>query len=217
MKIQRYLPGMPALADHPDLPAFALRHGQARWLLRQLRFGWHPPEPQLDSWLKHLRREGLPFAAGELGTGTGRDLAYRFPHLMELALALALKGSGLLDGELVRLLRHSRDQLREHFAVAWLDRAAHRGRPVTVTAAGEEHPLAVSGLFLRLWGIASNLPGAVIWSPLLLDPWQAIRGYATPAPRVHLRPPLALSALAEDVVRLAGEAPPIRRGRAKGG
>jgi hypothetical protein len=207
---------MPALEHHPDLPVFALRHGQARWVLRQLRFGWHPLEPQLDTWLKHLRREGLPFAPEELGIGTGRDLAYRYPHLMELALALALKGSGLLDGELVRLLRHSRDQLRGCFAVAWLDRAAHRGRPVTVTAAGEEHPLEASGLFLRLWGIASNLPGAVIWSPLLLDPWQAILEYATPAPRVHLRPPIALSALAQDVVRLAAEAPSIRRGRPKG-
>jgi len=33
---------------------------------------------------------------------------------------------------------------------------------------------------------------------------------------VHLRPPLALSALARDVVRLAAEAPLIRRGRPKG-
>ena len=61
MNIQRYLHCM-SFAGHPDLPAFALRHGQARWVLRQLRFGWHPGEPQLDSWLKYLRREGLPFA-----------------------------------------------------------------------------------------------------------------------------------------------------------
>jgi hypothetical protein len=89
LNIQHYLHRMPALADHPDLPAFALRHGQARWVLRQLRFGWHPDEPQLDSWLKYLRREGLPFAQDELGTGTGRDLAYLPVHRLGRAVRIS--------------------------------------------------------------------------------------------------------------------------------
>ena len=206
-----------AAAAAPDLPALALSHGQARWLLWRLRCGWHPSEAQLDAWLKFLRREGLPFAPDELGTGTGRNLTYRYPQLMELALALALKGSGLLDGELVRLIQASRDELREQFTQAWLQRASHRGKPITVTAPGEPHPLAVAGLFLQLWSEVEGVEaGVVLWQPLLLDPWQALVRYATPAPLVHLRPPLALSALARDVVRLAAEAPLIRRGRPKG-
>jgi hypothetical protein len=200
-----------------DLPALALSHGQARWLLSRLRCGWRPSEPQLDAWLKFLRRAGLPFTPEELGVGTGHNLVYGFAHVMELALALALKGSGLLDGELVRLIQASRDELRGQFAQAWLQRAGYRGKPITVTTPGEPHPLAVAGLFLQLWSEVEGVEaGAVLWQPLLLDPWQALVRYATPAPLVHLRPPLALSALAQDVVRLAAEAPPIRRGRPKG-
>jgi len=205
-------------AASPDLPALALSHGQARWLLRRLRCGWRPAEPQLDAWLKFLRRAGLPFTPEELGVGTGRNLTYRYPQLMELALALVLKGSGLLDGELVRLIQASRDELREQFEQAWLQRAGYQGQPITVTTPGEPHSLRVAGLFLQLWSeVAGVEAGVVLWQPLLLDPWQALVRYATPAPLVHLRPPLALSALAEDVVHLAEQAPPIRRGRPKAG
>lgn len=197
-------------------PRLALGHGQAVWLLCQLRCGWQPEPTQLDNWLKFLRRAGLPFAPAELGTGTGHNLTYRYPQLMELALALVLKGGGLLDSQLVQLIQDSRDELRAYFEAAWRERASHRGRPITVAAGDQEHPLRVQGLFLQLWVAADNLPGAVLWQPMLLEPWQALVEYATPDPQVHLRPPLPLSALAEDVVRLAAAAPAVRRGRPGG-
>ena len=80
------------------LPDFALTHGQARWVLAVLYGGTGRADMDLglDPYLKYLRREGLPFAADELGVGRGNRILYHYRHLMELAVAFYLKSQALL-------------------------------------------------------------------------------------------------------------------------
>ncbi len=61
-------------------------------------------DARLDSWLKYARRKGVPFWPNELGRGTGTNVVYRYQHVMELAVALALRAQGVLASDLLTLL-----------------------------------------------------------------------------------------------------------------
>ena len=98
-----------------------LSHGQVKWLLFRLFRDSTQSTSALDSYLKHLRRNGIPFTPNELGTGTGTNLIYRYANLMELVLAFYLKGKGMLKTEVVSQLVEGRETLRDVFLLAYLD------------------------------------------------------------------------------------------------
>ena len=93
---------------HPDpdimLSQFALSHGQVRGVLDELGLRVGDSEAQFDAWLKYVRRMGVPFYPHELGRGAGVNVVYKFHHVMELAVALALRTQGILPLHLLQLL-----------------------------------------------------------------------------------------------------------------
>lgn len=169
-------------------------------------------EQTFDSYIKSLRRDGVPFAHEELGVGAGHNLKYRYPHLIELAVALALRTQGILSRHIVGLLAQHRSIFRPLYRRAWLEREAGLGapRPVVIDKITQRR---FSGTYLDL-SLTYTAYGVLhIAEPRLLDPAQALDYFMAHHRTVYLRPPLPVSQYAEDVVRLTEHAPEIRRGR----
>ena len=59
-----------------ELPKLVLTHGQAIWVLSHMGFRTGDNTSAFNSYIKYLRRAGLPFAEEELGVGAGRNLMY---------------------------------------------------------------------------------------------------------------------------------------------
>ena len=208
------------------LTQIALSHGQARWVLRHFNMSASETDASFDALLKSLRRDGIPFASEETGRGAGHNLAYRFEHLMELALALAFRTQGILARDFVKLIAQNRLTLRVFFRRAYLERDKGLGEArrlyITANRPAEGDPMAqshhflsnISGTYLDLAFI--TLPGGGS-GPLklnLLGPQEAVLAFMSNYQNFYPRPPLPLSDIASDVVRLAlGPIPEFRRGR----
>src|SRR4051812_32040528 len=135
--------------DVPALDSIALSHGQARHVLWQLNGRPGDTEAAFDAWLKHLRREGLPFVPEELGRGPGVNVIYRYEHVLELAVAVALRAQAVLPGDLVRLLIGHRAELRPMYRQAYLERDIGLGAPVELHLADGRKLLTASGTYLE--------------------------------------------------------------------
>ena len=204
------------------LDRMALSHGQVRRVLAQLGLRSGDSEAQFDAWLKYVRRQGVPFYPNELGRGAGVNVTYRFYHVMELAVALALRTQGILPLDLLTLLMRQRPVLRPLYHQAYSEHDRGLGATLTLRCEGTADqqpaagaPMCVQGTFLDLQ--LDYLEGGTLTRlapPRLLGP----EGGDRPLQRRHSlhypRPPLPLSRIACDIVRLAKEAPELRRGRA---
>ncbi len=73
-----------------------LSHGQVRWVLRHLFDLGEDTDATFDSYLKFLRRHGVPFAKGETPGSPGVNVVYNYAQIMELAVALAIRRQGVL-------------------------------------------------------------------------------------------------------------------------
>ena len=212
--------------DDIALTQISLSHGQARWVLRHFNMSASETDASFDALLKSLRRDGIPFAPEETGRGAGHNLAYRFEHLMELALALAFRTQGILARDLVNLIAQNRDKLRAFFRRAYLERdtglGEARGLYITDQKPTDSDPMAqpheflvnISGAYLDLSLVM--LPGGMMGSFKfnLLGPQEAVKVFMMGHQNLYPRPPLPLSDIASDVVRLAsGPIPEFRRGR----
>ncbi len=190
----------------------ALSHGQSRWVLNNLGLHAGEDEQTFDSYIKSLRRDGVPFATNELGVGAGHNLTYRYSHLMELVVALALRTQGILSRHIVGLLAEYRSILRSHYRRAWLERDTGLGKPRKVVIdVGPERRF--SGAYLDLSLTYTSYGVLSVTEPRLLDPIQALDYYMAGHQSLYPRPPLPISQYAKDVVRLAEGAPEIKRGR----
>src|SRR5580700_1997343 len=199
------------MSDDADrIDRLALSHGQARWLLSYLGLHAGEDEQTFDSYIKSLRRDGVPFAGAELGVGAGHNLKYEYPHLMELAVAL--RTQGILSRHIVGLLAEGRSVLRSYYRRAWLERESGIGTPRHLLI-DERTPRRISGAYLDL-SLQYNSSGALLATePRLLNPVEALDYYMAGHQSVYPRPPLPISQFAADVVRLAENAPEIKRGR----
>jgi hypothetical protein len=198
--------------DALRIDRLALSHGQARWVLGYLGLHAGEDEATFDSYIKSLRRDGVPFAGDELGVGAGHNLTYRYSHLMELAVALALRTQGILSRHIVALLAQYRSTLRAHYRRAWLERNSGVGSPRTVVIDGNIER-RISGAYLDL-SLTYSAQGVLrVIEPRLLGPVTAFDYYMAHNQSVYPRPPLPISQFAEDIVRLAEGAPEIKRGR----
>lgn len=196
--------------QNPD--SIVLSHGQARWLLAEGLHLSDTSDSSFDSYLKFLRRGGVPFDPGETPGGPGINVIYRYHHLMEVVLALVLHRQAILKSDVVSLLVDMREDLRPLFRRAWLERASGLGASVPVKV-GTGKRFMASGLWLDL-GL-HYVPGGPLTAsdPTLLGPEDAIRFVCTHHRQQHYRDPIRISDYANDVVRLAPEAPEVRRGR----
>ena len=198
--------------DATRIDRLALSHGQARWVLGHLGLHAGEDEPTFDSYVKSLRRDGVPFASSELGVGAGHNLNYQYPHLMELTVALALRTQGILSRDIVGLLAHYRKVLRPLYRRAWLERESGIGQPRRVLI-NPRIRRRISGAYLDLTLMYSSSGILLATEPRLLDPIEAFDYYMADHQLVYPRPPLPISQFAIDVVRLAEDPPEIRRGR----
>jgi hypothetical protein len=199
--------------DASHIDRLALSHGQARWVLTHLGLHAGEDEQTFDSYIKSLRRDGVPFAPDELGVGAGHNLTYRYSHLMELAVALALRTQGVLSRHIVGLLAEYRSILRSHYRQAWLERDTGLGMPRKVVIDGSSSERRFAGVYLDLSLVYTSYGVLSVIEPRLLDPIKALDYYMAGHQSLYPRPPLPISQFAEDVVRLAEGAPEIKRGR----
>jgi len=198
--------------DKFRIDRLALSHGQARWVLGDLGLHSGEDERTFDSYIKSLRRDGVPFAPGELGVGAGHNLKYRYVHLMELAVALAMRTQGILSRDIVGLLAHYRRVLRSLYRQAWFERESGIGAPRNLLIDGGTRRL-ISGCYLELSLTYSSSGVLLATEPRLLDPVEALDFYMALHRSVYPRPPLPVSDFARDVVERAEGAPEIKRGR----
>ena len=184
---------------HPDphilLDRFALSHGQVRGVLGELGLRVGDSEAQFDAWLKYVRRMGVPFYPHELGRGAGVNVTYRFHHVMELAVALALRTQGILPLHLLQLLVEERKALRPLYYEAYLQRDRGLGAVVKVRFDDDPEPSLVGGVFLDLH--LDYLEGGVVTggNPQLLSAREAVMQLH--APRQPDVPAAAAAAVAD--------------------
>lgn len=195
-----------------DWQKLPLSHGQAVWVLSNMGFRTGDSKGAFNSYIKHLRRAGLPFAKDEVGVGAGRNVTYRFEHLMELAVALALRAQAILPRDVVEILAANRTKLRPIYRKAYAEKDSGLGAPCEVNVTGKQ-PFNMTGIYLDL-ALTYAETGFLLQGPLkALGPADAVERFGTAHMFQHVRGFLNLSDLAVDIVRLAAGAPEIRRGR----
>jgi len=195
-----------------DIDRISLSHGQARWVLQHVFDFGEYSDATLDSYLKFLRRNGVPFAQGETPGGPGVNVEYRYEHVMELAVALALRRQSVLKKDTVALLVQLRDKLRPLYRRAWLERESGLGQRVKVNIEGANE-IPVYGLWLYLGLRYSEGQVLTTTGPKLLGPAEAITEFCRVNLQRYFRDPIRISDIAAEVVELAAAAPEIRRGR----
>ena len=203
------------------LDQMALSHGQVRRVLAQLGLRTGDSEAQFDAWLKYVRRKGVPFYPNELGRGAGVNVTYRFYHVMELAVALALRTQGILPLDLLTLLMRQRPVLRPLYHQAYSEHDRGLGATLTLRCEGAADQPAgradvrAGDVPRPAARLSRGRPADPAGTPRLLGPREAIGRFMRYRHSLHYpRPPLPLSRIACDIVRLAKEAPELRRGRA---
>ena len=193
------------------VPDLQLTHGRAVWVLGRMGFSAGVTPGTFNHYVKSLRKLGVPFAHGEVGTGSGRPVRYSFNHLMELSLALTLRIFGILPDPVLDGLIRFRQELYGLYRRAYLEYETGLGVPVRVTAPGRAE-FEMRGAYLDLRIRFGGGRTFEFGPPRLLSPFEALRVYSkleTPG-RAHL--PLNLSSLAINLVECAEVAPNIRRG-----
>jgi hypothetical protein len=131
---------------------------------------------------------------------------------MELAVALALRTQGILSRDIVGLLAFHRTLLRAHYRKAWLERDSGLGAPMKVVIDGTAER-QMRGNYLDLQLRYDSRGPLTMREPQLIGPVDAFDHYMGFHQQVYPRPPLPISQFAEDIVRLAGDAPEVKRGR----
>jgi hypothetical protein len=228
--------------DSDVLDSISLTHGQARWAMQNFNMLSGESESTFDAFIKSLRRDGVPFADDEKGVGAGFNLKYRYENLMELALALTLRTQGIVARDMVKLIANHRVKLRSFFRTAYIDRnhkgAELEGLYVGPAADPENHGKRLSDFssdeaevqkisfnktqFVHLTNISGwhldlslvYLPGGTLtmFNFDLVKASKAVSVYIMGHRNLYPRPPIPLTDIAVDVVRLAQGAPEIKRG-----
>jgi hypothetical protein len=228
--------------DSEVLDSILLTHGQARWAMQNFNMLSGESESTFDAFIKSLRRDGVPFADDEKGVGAGFNLKYRYENLMELALALTLRTQGIVARDMVKLIAAHRPKLRSFFRTAYLDRAQKgaelEGLYIGPVASADNYGKRLSDFisddsdiqkaplnsshFIHLSNISGwhldlslvCLPGGTLtmFNFDLVNSSKAISTYIKGHRNLYPRPPIPLTDIAVDVVRLAQGAPEIKRG-----
>jgi hypothetical protein len=193
------------------LPDIKLHHGEAVWLMTQLGFRGRTSKSTFYEYIKSLRKLGIPFEHGSVGSARRGAANYTYFHLMELALALTLRVYQVIpDTVLTGIIRH-RTSFYRHYRRAYMERRTGLGAPILIEWPGKG-TISLRGVFLDA-GI--NFSGGRLVSsgrPKLLSPFEALAMFATRDNAARPFLPINLSSLAERVVALSLNAPLIRRG-----
>jgi hypothetical protein len=190
----------------------SLSHGQAMFVIEAMHIAdWLDPAG-LNSILKKFRRHFIPFSEDELDKPRWEELRYGYEHLLEVCVALKMTADGVAFRHVVSLLTHDRKKLRSIYRRAFLEAEKGQGRPLVVRSENRRS-VSISGIYLDFAAVAHAGGTLATSGPRALDPWEALERYMAAYRGLHLYAPIRLSQLATDVVRLANEAPVIKRGR----
>jgi hypothetical protein len=194
------------------LDGISLSHGQAMFVVDGMHIAEWLEAPALNSILKKFRRNFVPFSEEELDKPQWEEVRYAFEHLVEICVALKMTADGIAFRHVVSLLTHDRRKLRSIYRRAFFEADSGQGAPLEVRAC-DDRTISISGLYLDFSAVV-HVGGTLTTSgPKALDPWQALERYMGFYRGLHLLPPIRLSQLATEAVRLAEAAPVVRRGR----
>lgn len=204
------------MQDHPNISAISLTHGQVLQTIEAMHIAEWLDRPALDSILKKLRRDHVPFTAQELDKPQWEQLRYNYVHLIECVVAIKMMAEGIAHRHIVGLLTFDRPKLREAYKTAFIEAKTGLGKPVLIN-----HPdgreILISGLHLDFMATINKLGVLMSHGPLLLDPWQALNRYMGLYNGMHPLPSIRLSELATEAVRFAVHMPELKRGRKPSG
>lgn len=192
------------------VPALALTHGQAVWLMTRLGLDQGVSIGTFNYYIKSLRKLGIPFEKGKGQSEGHTHVTYDLEELMELAVALLLRVYGTLPDAISEGLRGYRDQLRPIYRQAFKELATH-GRDNSRIIAPRGASLKVEGLFLDL-----NLrycAGHMLefGPPKAVSPFEAISAYAEATAPARSYLPINLSSVASRIIDQTQALPPRRR------
>ncbi|HMN70314.1 MAG TPA: hypothetical protein PKA55_00445 [Rhodoblastus sp.] len=193
-----------------DIPHLALTHGHALWLLGELGLRGDVALSTFNSYIKSLRKLGIPFANDGRRADRRRHVVYDFEALMELSVALLLRVYGTLPDEIAAGLRDFRDDLRPIYRQAYLDTLGGLRPPARISTPGGARFL-IGGLFLDL--NVRYAAGRMLdfGPPRAISPFDAIRVYALSEGAARSYLPLNVTAVARKIVERSRVLPPMRR------
>jgi hypothetical protein len=196
-----------------SIPRMALSYGQTIWLMSELGLRQGVSLSTFNSYIKSLRKIGIPFEKKGAGLRAHRNVTYNFDELMELTLALLLRVYNWLPDSVASGLRAFRDDLRPIYRAAYRDsrRPVH---PKAWLSTDEDERIAVEGLFLDL-----NIRYAAghmvdFGPPRTMSPFEAMSVYASSQSPARAYLPLNVTVVAQMIVDKGRLAPVIPRGRA---
>jgi hypothetical protein len=203
---------LPANSKTNAVPAFALTHGQVMWLMTELGLRGGVGGSTFNSYIKSLRRLGIPFEPVKGPSRRHRQATYDFEELMELTIALLLRVYGTVPDAVLVGLRNFRDDLRPIYRQGFHD-SVTRMFPAARVVERVGRRLTVEGLFLDL--NIRYAAGQIVefGPPKAMSPFEAIAIFTRAEIPGRSYLPLNVTAVAEMIVGRAYVAPSIRRGR----
>jgi hypothetical protein len=109
-------------------------------------------------------------------------------------------------------MRCDPERLRKHYYRAYLEAETGQGSVIEV-GAPDGRKLSIGGLYLDFHATISKNNLVTTSGPKLIDPWEAMKRYMGFYQGWHIVGLVRLSQLATEAVRIANEAPIIKRGR----
>lgn len=194
------------------VPRLALTHGQTVWLLGELGLRQNVSASTFNSYIKSLRKLGVPFEKGKGQSRGHRHVTYDFEELMELAVALLLRVYGWLPDDVVAGLRSYRADLRPIYRQAYFDLSRRIYRAARISGPSRRR-IMVEGLFLDLNIRYSAGRMVEFGPPRTVSPFEAMRLYARSEDPARSYLPLNMTAVARLIVSRTRAVPSIRRGR----
>jgi hypothetical protein len=179
-------------------------------VLNELGFSGGTSRATFNSYIKSLRKLGIPFMMSELGLRPNQPAIYSYEHTMELSVALAMRFYFAIPDVVLQELKRWRPRLCPLYWSALAQGGSGRGAEIPVKAGTAA--FTMRGIFLDPQMRFAGGRLISLGPPKALSPAEALlRFVALPvADRTSL--PIPLTVLASEVVRLAAAAPVIRRG-----
>ncbi len=192
------------------LPDLDLSLGQVLWAISYGR----EPNRALRDQVRYLRMLGIPPASAAQASGPGNRIRYDFHDLVELGLAVTALDLGFRPKDIAAVLVERREDMREHYAQAWLDLPEQALTQSWVKSRGEEKVMLDNDPGLRLHDRRSDRWGQMDWVSVEeasedLPVFEPVERYKGEPPR-RLLP---LKRLMLQWVAWALEAPDIKPGR----
>ena len=200
------------MSDQLNIATLSFTHGQVLQTIEAMHIAEWLDRPALDSILKKLRRDSVPFTAEELDKPQRDQVRYGYVHLAECVVAIKMMAEGIAHRHIVGLLTGDRPKLREAYKIAFSEASSGLGQTTAIKHA-DGREIHIGGVYLDFMASINKLGVLMSAGPRLLDPWQALNRYMGQYIGMHPLPPIRLTDLVTEAVRIAVRMPELKRGR----